>query len=98
MKYAVAQIKGNQYVIYEGKPFLVSKLNATKVDAAVLAIRDGEEIELGKPYLERKLNFKILSPIVKGEKVSILKYKSKSRYRKRSGIRPVFSEVVVEKF
>jgi large subunit ribosomal protein L21 len=53
-------------------------------------------VEVGKPVLEKaKVVLEVLDQ-VKGEKVEVLKYKAKSRYRRRYGFRPLFTKVRVK--
>lgn len=98
MKYAVIKIKGHQYKVSEGEEILVDKLGSDKVEPEVLLVADGEQVLVGKPTLkEAKLKVKILKEEEKGEKIRVLKYKAKSRYRKVRGFRPLFTRLLIEK-
>lgn len=99
MKYAVIKIKGHQYRVNEGDELLVDKISDKKVQADILLMVDGEKVNVGKPLLATsKVAIKIVKDEEKGKKLDVYKYKAKSRYRKHTGFRPVFSRVVVEKF
>ncbi len=97
MKYAVLKIAGKQYKVTEGEELLVNKINDTKVASEVLLVVDGEKVHLGKPLVEgAKVVLKLETPEVKGEKLYISKYKAKSRYRRRTGFRQVYSKIKVD--
>lgn len=97
-KYAILRIKGNQYKVSEGKEILVSHLSQKEVAYEVLLLADGEKVAIGKPSIKNvKVVLKIVSPEEKGEKIRVLKYKAKSRYRRRIGFRPKYTRLLVEK-
>jgi large subunit ribosomal protein L21 len=95
-KYAVLRIKGHQYKVSEKDEFLVDFLGDEKPEAEVLMIAEEGKVELGKPTLENKVTLKVVEPEVKGEKLYIAKYKSKSRERRRIGFRPKYTKLLVQ--
>ena len=98
MKYAVIKIKGRQYKVSEADTLVVSKVDKNDVKADVLLYVDGEVVKIGKPYLKtNKVGLKVVEEELKGEKISVLKYKAKSRYRKKIGFRPRLTKIVVGK-
>lgn len=99
MKYAVVKIQGHQYKIAEGEEILVDKVKDTKkVEADVLLVADGAKVKIGKPVVKgAKVTFKVLKDEEKGEKIHVRKYKAKSRYRKHTGFRAVFTRLLVQK-
>jgi len=96
MKKAVIRIKNRQYEVSEGEEFLVDRNLDPKIEPEVLLVfDDNNSVEVGKPVLEKaKVVLEVLDQ-VKGEKVEVLKYKAKSRYRRRYGFRPLFTKVKV---
>ena len=97
-KYAVIRIKGHQYKIQEGQELLVNKIRRDDPGVEVLLFADGEKVRLGKPSLAGvSIDFKVVDQEVKGDKVTVLKYKAKSRYRKKKGFRPRFSRISIRK-
>lgn len=98
-KFAVIRIQGKQYKVSEGEEILVAKISdLKKIEAEVLLVAEGENVEVGTPVLEKtKVSFKVLNELEKGEKVRIFKYKAKSRERKRAGFRPKYTRLLVEK-
>ena len=98
MKYAVVRIKGHQYKVSEGEEILVDKVGDPKLEIETLLVVDGKKVQIGKPTLEKaKVTFKILDIEVKGTKIAVIKYKAKSRYRRHTGFRPVYTKLLVEK-
>jgi len=97
MKKAVIRIKNRQYEVAEGEELLIDKNLEPKVEPEVLLVFDDDnKVEVGKPVLEKaKVVLEVLDQ-VKGEKVEVLKYKAKSRYRRRYGFRSLFTKVKVK--
>lgn len=63
-----------------------------------LLVVDEANVEVGKPLVSgAKVKIKNLGE-VKGEKIYVSKYKAKSRYRKRTGFRPKYTKLLIEKF
>jgi len=97
-KYAVIRIKSHQYKVSEGEEILVDYLGQEKPEPEVLLISDGENVLVGKPIVKNaKLKIKILKQEEKGQKIEIYKFKAKSRYRRHTGFRPVYSRLLIEK-
>lgn len=98
MKYAVIRVNGKQYKAYEGQEVLVDKMLDLKVEPEVLLLVNEDKVEVGTPVVkDANVKTKVLEAEVKGDKVHVLKYKSKSRYRKHTGFRAVYTKLLVEK-
>ncbi len=100
-KFAVIMISGAQLKVSEGKQYEVNKLKGEKGDKLeikeVLLSHDGKDTKVGTPYIkDSKVTLEILSQ-KKGKKIDGLKFKAKSRYRRRYGFRPEITRVVVKK-
>ena len=96
MKYAVVRISGHQYKVSEGDEVLVDK-QTDKIEPEVLLFVDGEKVTVGEPVLkDAKVKIKVLGD-EKGEKLSVFKYKSKSRSRRKVGFRHSFTKLLIEK-
>lgn len=99
MKYAVIETGGKQYKVTSGMELEVENLNVSK-DAdiffdKVLMIVEDDKLELGTPYLP---NIKISATVVdslKGEKIRVAKFRSKSRHRRVMGHRQLLSKVKI---
>ncbi len=97
MKYVVIKLQGHQYQVSEGDEILVDKLEG-KAEAEVLLTVNDEKVTVGKPIVkDAKVVLKVIEPIVKGEKLYIRKYKAKSRYRRKTGFRPKYTKLLVQK-
>ena len=95
-KYAVIRLNGHQYKVSEKEEFLVDKV-VGEPDPEILLVADGEKVKVGKPkVVGAKVTLKKVEDI-KGEKIDVLKYKAKSRYRKKIGFRPLYSRLLVAK-
>jgi len=100
-KSAVIETGGKQYLVQPGQTLKIEKLKDAKEGGKisfdnVLLIIDGEDIKLGKPYVE---GAKVSAEVKKegrAEKVTILRYKRKTRSRRKMGHRQPFTEVVIQ--
>lgn len=96
--YAVIDIKGSQFRVFEGDEILVDKLGDDKPDPRVLMLVDDGKVKVGKPTVKgAKVKLKILEEEERGEKITVQKFKAKSRYRRKKGFKPVYSRLLVEK-
>lgn len=100
MKYAVFSDRGKQYKVSEGDELFIDRLGQkdgqVEFGNILLYVDDGD-IKVGTPVL---VGAKIIARVLgeeKGEKIKILKYKAKSRYRRRMGYRPLYTKVKIEK-
>lgn len=97
MNYAVIRINGKQYKVSQGEEILVNRITEDKLTSEVLLCVDEDKVSVVAPLLKNvKVTTKILGE-EKGEKVKTLKYKAKSRYRRRMGFRPQYSRLLIEK-
>lgn len=98
-KYAVIRLQGHQYKVAEGDEILVDKLaDPKKVAADVLLVADGAKVAVGKPTVkDAKVTLKVVKELEKGEKIDVLKYRAKSRYRKHTGFRASLTRLQVQK-
>ncbi|MGC8981545.1 MAG: 50S ribosomal protein L21 [Minisyncoccia bacterium] len=96
---AVIETGGKQYLVKEGSKIIVDKIKDKNegdeiIFDKVLLYFDGKDLKIGRPYLEDiKIKGKILKNIKK--KTLIIKYKPKTRYRKKKGYKSYFSEVLI---
>ena len=98
MNYAVIRINKRQYKVVEGQELLLDKTEDKKIDPEVLLLVNDKKVVIGDPLVKgAKVKIKVIEQEVKGEKVTVQKYKAKSRYRKKIGFRPKHTKVKVEK-
>lgn len=98
MKYAIIKNGGHQYKVTEGQILEVEKLESdgtSYVFEEVLLVVDGEKVELGMPNVEGMKVYADVVSEVKGEKIEVFKYKSKSRYRKHTGHRQKYTQIKI---
>ncbi|MEK7559784.1 MAG: 50S ribosomal protein L21 [Patescibacteria group bacterium] len=101
MKLAIIETGGKQYLIKPGDKISVEKLNIKdeKLDFdKVLLLSSETGTEIGKPYL---LGKKIPAEILEHKrlsKITVLRYHSKTRYRKKKGHRQHISVVKISNF
>jgi large subunit ribosomal protein L21 len=99
---AVIKTGGKQYKVKEGQELKIEKLPAEagkKVKLETLLIADGDSGEiksLGTPSLGEKVSAEVLET-GKGKKVTVVKYKSKTRYKRTIGHRQPFTKIKIEK-
>ena len=100
MKFAVIKTGGKQYLVQEGEMLDVEllKLNPGEtIDFNPLLLADGEAVKVGKPEVP---GAKVVATVVihgRGEKVKVIKYHRKVRYKKTYGHRQPFTQIKIEK-
>ena len=96
-KIAVIKTGGKQYKVQVGDTVKVEKLeaeNGQKIKLDTLLIADGDKLEVGRPSLGEKVEAEVLET-AKGKKVTVVKYKNKTRYKKTVGHRQQFTAVKI---
>jgi len=89
--FAVIKTGGKQYVVYPGKLYDFEKLEAEEgkdiIFDKVLLSSKGKDLKIGQPLVAgAKVVGKVQSQF-KDKKITVLKYKPKKRYRKKTGHR-----------
>ncbi len=101
--FAVIETGGKQYRVSEGNIITIEKLSDDMkvgdkiVFDNVLMIDDGKKSDIGMPTLSGK---KVEAELVeqgRSKKVTVIRYKSKSRYFKKRGHRQPFMRVKITK-
>ena len=102
-KIAVIKSGGKQYKVAEGDVIEVEKLKIGEKDKKhtfeeILFLSDGKNVKVGDPLIKgAKVEAEILSPVVKGEKIRVTKYKPKKRYKRTVGHRQKSTKVKITK-
>jgi len=99
---AVIKTGGKQYIVRQGELLKVEKLEmepGAKFDLEALLVADeeGNDVKVGKPMVA---GAKVEVSVVehgKADKVSVIKYKPKVRYRRNVGHRQPFTQIKIEK-
>lgn len=99
--YALIETGGKQYKVEPGQIIDVDRIIGKAGEPVelnkVLLIADGERTVVGKPTIEGAKVFATYKEEVKGDKVIVFKYKSKVRYRNKTGHRQIFSKLEIDK-
>jgi len=98
---AVIKTGGKQYIVSPGDEIEVEKIKGKKekdevVFEEVLLVQKQKKLEIGTPFVK---GAKVIGKIMaegKGKKITILKYKPKTRYKVKKGHRQPFMKVKIE--
>lgn len=96
-KIAVIKTGGKQYKVAEGDVLKIERLEnqaGDKVMFETLLIADGENVTIGAPFLGERVQAEVVSE-AKQDKVSVIKFKSKVRYRRNVGHRQILTTVKI---
>ena len=95
---AVVRIGGKQYVVAEKETLLVDRLpDGTKeLMLEPLMTFDGDKATVGTPLVSGiKIKATVLEDEVKGDKIQVIRYKSKKRVHKLTGHRQKYSRIQI---
>ncbi|MCF7820470.1 MAG: 50S ribosomal protein L21 [Candidatus Pacebacteria bacterium] len=100
-KIAVIKTGGKQYKVKEGDKIKVEKLDleenkSIKLDTLLIGSEDGKELTLGRPSLGDKVTA-VVEKQARDKKITVIKYKNKTRYKRTLGHRQPFSLLKIEK-
>ena len=97
--YAVVRTGGKQYTVREGQQLDVETLpgdQGSHIELTdVLLIGDGDQVTIGAPNVA---GARVVAEVLehgRAKKVTIFKFKSKTRYRKKNGHRQPFTRLAV---
>lgn len=98
--YAVFETGGKQYRVSEGDVLRVEKLPAEEGSEVqfetVLLVGDGEGTRVGRPYVEGGSVSALIRSHGRGEKIDVIKFKRRARYRRRQGHRQAYTELEIK--
>ena len=97
--YAVIETGGKQYRVKEGQTLRVEKLGVdvgASVDMdKVLMVANGDDIKIGKPYVDGGKVTATIKSHGRGEKVRIVKFRRRKHSRKTQGHRQSYTELEI---
>lgn len=100
MKYAIFSLNGKQYKAQVGQELLLDAHFDTKEKKIefdrVLFVKNDSKTQVGSPCVEGAKVTAEIQGRQKGQKIKVLKYKAKSRYRRRIGTRPEYTKIKIE--
>jgi len=95
--YAVIKTGGKQYRVTEGQTLKVEKLEVEEGASVefdtVLMVADGDQIQIGAPYLEGAKVTATVKSQGRGPKIRIVKFRRRKHYHKTQGHRQSFTEL-----
>lgn len=99
--YAVITTGGKQYLVKKGEKVQVEKIDleegkSLELAAMLVSNEDGSSFKLGTPEVS---GVKVTAKVVehgKGDKISVIKFKRKVRYRRNVGHRQPFTVLEIE--
>ena len=102
MKFAIIKTGGKQYKVMEGEVVKIDKISQAKgekviFDKVLLLAENDEKIKIGQPYLE---NAKVEAEVLeqgRSQKITVIKYKPKTRYRRKRGYHSLYTKVKIIK-
>ncbi len=97
-KKAVIKIGGKQYIVTEKETLLVDLLpeGTKELKTEALLVIDGDKTTVGTPTVKGvKVTAKVVDELVKGEKLRVIRYKSKKRVHKEIGHRQKYSQIEI---
>ena len=93
-KFAVILTGGKQYVVRVGDVLKIEKIDPSEIKSdkitfdQVLLLDDGKETKVGAPTISgSKVIAEVLHEDIKEKKVLVMRFKSKSNYKKKNGHR-----------
>jgi len=98
--FAIVQTGGKQYKVQEGDVIRIEKLPVeagaqVTLDEVLMVV--GDETKIGKPLVEGASVTARVQRNAKAKKIVVFKYKPKKNYRKKTGHRQPFTELLIEK-
>jgi large subunit ribosomal protein L21 len=98
--YAIVESGGKQYHVAPGDVIEVDRLDAKEGSGVeldrVLLIAEGKKVKVGTPTVE---GAKVTADVVnefKDKKITVFKYKSKTRYRRKKGHRQIYTKIAIK--
>jgi large subunit ribosomal protein L21 len=95
---AVVSVGGKQYIVAEKETLLVDLLQpgTKELTLDALLVIDGDSATVGTPTVKgASVKAKVVEDEVKGDKIRVIRYKSKKRVHKEAGHRQKYSKVQI---
>ena len=98
--YAIVDIAGQQFKVEKDSEVFVHRLNGNEGDSLdfekVMLLEDGDNVNVGKPFVEgAKVSATIVSHL-KGDKVIVFRKKRRKGFQTENGHRQQFSKIKIE--
>jgi len=95
---AVVKLGGHQYIVAENETLLVDLLQDGEKELTLdpLLVFDEKTIKVGTPTVSGiKVVAEVVEPVVKGEKIRVIRYKAKKRVHKENGHRQRYTSIKI---
>lgn len=95
---AVVKVGGKQYIVAEKETLMVDLLpeGTKELDLDALLVIDGDKTTVGAPLVKGvKVKAKIVDEKVAGEKIRVIRYKSKKRVNTQTGHRQKYTKIEI---
>lgn len=99
-RFAVIQTGGKQYLVKSGDSIKIEKIKNAKIGGVlvfneVLLFADGDNVKIGKPFVDGASVEARVMEEGRAKKVTIIKYKPKTRYHKKQGHRQTYLKISI---
>ncbi|HUT22202.1 MAG TPA: 50S ribosomal protein L21 [Candidatus Bipolaricaulota bacterium] len=96
---AVIKTGGKQYVVTPNKMLKIEKIEGqagdkVSFDAMLVSDASAKDFDLGLPLTSKKVETEIIEQ-GRAKKIDVIKYKSKTRYRRKYGHRQPFTQIKI---
>ncbi|HTM68682.1 MAG TPA: 50S ribosomal protein L21 [Candidatus Binatia bacterium] len=100
-QFAVIQTGGKQYLVKEGDALRVEKLDAKEGDSLsfdplLVMDENGKDVKVGAPSVKGASVSAKVTGAGKADKVTIIKFHAKTRYKRKAGHRQPFTALKIE--
>ena len=95
---AVVKVSGKQYLAAEKETLMVDLLpeGTKELDLDALLVIDGDKTTVGAPLVKGvKVKAKVVDEKVAGEKIRVIRYKSKKRVNTQTGHRQKYTKIEI---
>ncbi|HPQ82297.1 MAG: 50S ribosomal protein L21 [Candidatus Saccharibacteria bacterium] len=95
---AVVKVGGKQYLVSEKETLMVDLLpeGTKELDLDALLVIDGDKTTVGAPLVKGvKVKAKVVDERVAGDKIRVIRYKSKKRVNTQTGHRQKYSKIEI---
>ncbi len=102
--YAIIEESGGQRKVTDGETIYIDLYNGGEakagdkidIDKVLVVGSVGGDAKLGAPYVDgAKVTLEVVEPVVKGDKLYIHKFRTKSTYQRKTGHRQRYTQVKV---
>jgi large subunit ribosomal protein L21 len=99
--YAIVEAQGKQHRVVPGRSVIVDLLSVEPGDAVewdrVLLVSRNDEVLIGQPTVPGARVLATALGDERGDKITVFKYKSKVRYRRKQGHRQKYTRLAVNR-